>query len=140
MKKIDDEMLDEFEKDFQEAVAPLEDKYEMKIKLNNITYADDSFKARLVCEKWKTPEEETIAQNKLWNDWAAYLGLPENLYGRRILDPHNGFIYTIGGIDESAKKYKVVLYQGTVRSRCKPGFVRRCQLLENLDVIDMKED
>ena len=97
--KVTKTLLEEFRKDFAEAVKGLEKKYNSEIKLKNISYGFDSFTATVSVESPDTKKNE-------WNLYCNSYGLaPEDL-GKTFKDSKH--TYTIIGLKPNSRKYPII--------------------------------
>ena len=117
--------LGKFRKDFLEAVAPLQDKYDITISLGNITYTADEFSGKMTVKNSRDKEE--IERKDFDRDVWKYehLGFEPGMY-RRIFIGATGKRYAIIGFNTRSKKYPlrfVDISDGSVR-RGSGGFVK----------------
>ena len=99
--------LDEFRKDFAEAVKGLQDKYDVTISLGYITYEEDRFSTRMTVNNGQDPEY--IARMNFDADVWKYmhLGLSQGMY-KRVFIGADGMKYALLGFNTKAKKYPIV--------------------------------
>ena len=139
--------LDRFRKDFKEAMAPLQDKYDITISLGNITYTADEFYGKMTVKNSRDKEE--IERKDFDRDVWKYehLGFEAGMY-RRIFVGANGKRYAIIGFNTRSKKYPlrfVDISDVSIR-RGSAGFVREIvneyyseNILLNNDIEDEEE-
>lgn len=120
--KIDKQMLEQFRKDFQEAVKGLESKYGMVISLGRITYGYDEFVGKLEA---KSGDDKDEVMKREFEQNCASVGLDPEDYGQVFTQ--QGKEYKIIGLDLSKRKYPVivkeVLTDKTVR--CTVNYVKQ---------------
>lgn len=111
--KISRETLREFREDFMAAIAPLEDKYDVTVKLGYISFNADEF------------------SSKMRNDFDANVWKYEHLGGRegmykRVFTGADGHRYAITGFNTRAKKRAILMIRviDGVRFATSEGFVR----------------
>lgn len=118
--------LDRFRKDFMEAVAMLQDKYDVTISLGNITYNKDEFSSRLTVKNGRD-SEEIERKDFDANVWKfEHLGFKPGMY-RRVFIAVNDKRYAIIGFNTRAKKYPLIIVDindGNV-VRAGTGFVKQ---------------
>lgn len=98
---ISKEMLQAFRRDFNEAMKPLETKYNLELKLSKITYGEDSFQGKV--EAFDRSQGESKEANE-FNKYCSYYGLQPSDLNRVITTP-NGEGYQIKGLDRQKRKY-----------------------------------
>ena len=115
--KITRDTLAEFRKDFKEAMAPLEEKYDVTVLLNSITYTADMFSSKLEVKNSRDPEY--IAQVDFdYNVWKyEHLGFREGMY-KRIFIGADGNRYAITGFNTRAKKRTLHMIRVSDGLRC----------------------
>ena len=115
--KITRDTLAEFRKDFKEAMAPLEEKYDVTVLLNSITYTADMFSSKLEVKNSRDPEY--IAQVDFdYNVWKyEHLGFREGMY-KRIFIGADGNRYAITGFNTRAKKRALHMIRVSDGLRC----------------------
>lgn len=101
---INADSVEEFRKDFNEAMKGLQDKYDITISLGSITYWQDRFTAKLTANNGR--DSEMIARAEFdRNVWKyRHLGLEPGMYNR-IFIGDNGEQYAIEGFKVKARKY-----------------------------------
>ncbi len=101
--KITRESLTELRKDFMAAMAPLEEKYDITVKIGSITYNPDMFSSKMEVRNSRDPE--TIARNGFdANVWKyEHLGFREGMF-KRIFIGADGQRYAVSGFNTRAKK------------------------------------
>ena len=92
--EINKQTLEEFRRDFAQAVKNLEDKYNMTIELKKITYEDNSFKSTLEARKVGLTNAE-------WNAYCGNYGFKPDDLGRMFL--YNRKWFKITGIKIRSK-------------------------------------
>ena len=120
--EINSENIKRFRKDFKKTVLELEEKYDIKMTLGNISYSQDSFHTKLECVNVsliKSPKEE-FANNCIYT-----FGLikPE-MYNREFTAADNKK-YRLTGINPKARKNFCIITSvanGTEYA-CPPGFI-----------------
>ena len=97
------EMLDNFRKDFEEAIRDLESKYDLKLELGGITYDElnQNFTATLKARDNRGGEQATF------NRYCSWYGLTPEDYKRRFTDRRH--VYEIVGFDTRSKKYPIIV-------------------------------
>ena len=105
---INAQMLDNFRGDFAQAVKSLEQKYGIIIELGRITYGSDHFRASIECKEGSDKDE---AEERNFKKRCKYYGLMPEDYDRRITIKEKGVDvdYIITGIDESRRKYPIMI-------------------------------
>ncbi|WP_026498966.1 hypothetical protein [Butyrivibrio sp. WCD2001] len=91
--EINKNTLTEFRRDFKEAVASLEEKYDVTISLGSISYSENDFTSKLTVNNGH--DKDDIAQREFDRDvWKyAHLGLGKGMY-KRIFVGLDGNKYT----------------------------------------------
>ena len=117
--------LDRFRKDFTEAMADLQDKYDITISLGSISYDADEFSAKMTVKNGRDKEE--IERKDFDRDvWRfEYLGFQPGMY-RRIFVGASGDRFAIAGFNTRSKKYPLHIIDvrdGSIH-RAGPGFVK----------------
>jgi len=100
---FNEETVDNFRKDFEQAMVALQEKYQISISLGVITYYADRFTARL--SVYNSQDEEDIAIAKFdANVWKFRdLGLEPGMY-KRIFIGRDGERYALIGLNARATK------------------------------------
>lgn len=100
---INKEMLNDFRKDFEQAVRSLEDKYNLKLELGTITYNElnQNFTASLKALDNRGGEQASF------NRYCSWYGLTPEDYKKRFIDRRH--VYEIVGIDTRSKKYPIIV-------------------------------
>ncbi len=118
------EFLDEFRKDFDEAVEALREKYDISIDLGNITYYEERFSATLSVNM--TRDREDIARANF--DAEAFkfedIGIAPGMY-KRILIGRDGKKYAIVALKPRSWKtpLRLVDVEDGERYKAPRGFV-----------------
>lgn len=85
---IDTTTLQTFRKDFEQAVKDLEAKYEIKLKLGNISYTSEKFSCKLEAvsiEEGQEGKSVTLIQaEKDWNRYCGLYDLDKKMLGKTI--------------------------------------------------------
>jgi hypothetical protein len=99
--------LKSFRKDFSVAVKSLEEKYDVKIELGNISYSETEFHGKVQCTK--TSATGTVKQVNPDNfNWLKeLLGFKGNI-GDSYTD-HKGITYTVYDLDGKKPKFPVLI-------------------------------
>ena len=100
---ITGEMVDDFRKDFNQAMIALQKKYDVTISLGYITYDQTSFTGRLSVYSGQDKEDVAIAKFDA-NVWKfADIGLKPGMY-KRIFIGLDGERYELLGLNARASK------------------------------------
>jgi hypothetical protein len=120
--KIDRQMLEQFRKDFQEAVKGLESKYGMVISLGRITYGYDEFTGKL---EVKSGADKDDVMKREFEKNCSYVGLDPEDYGQVFTQ--QGKDYKIIGLDLAKRKYPVIIQEVLTGKtvRCTVDYVKR---------------
>ena len=102
--EITGKTIDEFRKDFEQAMSSLEAKYDVTVSLGRITYWNDRFSAKVIVNNGRDPEQIKRAEFDA-NVWKyRHLGFDKGMY-MRVFKGHDGLRYAIEGFNPKAKKY-----------------------------------
>jgi len=103
---IDKQMLDDFRKDFQDAMQALEQKYGVVIELGRISYSATSFDAKLEVKEGESKEAVNESEFKMY---CRMYDLEPTDYDRRFT--YQGDDYIVVGIRPSKRKYPIACQQ-----------------------------
>ena len=100
---ITNEMLDSFRRDFDQAMQPLMEKYDVTISLGRITYGEETFRAALQVTASRDKEEIARAQfdEEAWK--FSDIGIEQGMY-KRIFIGTDGKEYAITGLKPRYKQ------------------------------------
>ena len=130
--------LDEFRKDFKEAMASLEEKYDVTVKLGSISFDENEFTSRMAVKNSRDPEK--IARNDFdANVWKyEHLGFTTGMY-KRIFIGGDGLRYAVTGFNTRAKKRAIHMIRvGDGKHFTAPeGFVR--EIIDEIYVENLAE-
>ena len=109
-----------FRKDFEEAMKPLERKYNISIELGTITYYEENFKASFTATNGVSKGD--VERNKFdANVWKyKHLGLDKGMYNRLFIGG-NARIYALQGFQTNARKYPLIILDVETGERGKAG-------------------
>lgn len=135
------EFLDDFRKDFNEAVETLRQKYDISIVLGSITYTNERFSAKLSVNMTRDPED--IARANF--DAEAWkfddIGIQDGMY-KRIFVGQNGRRYAITGL--KPRSYKTPIRMVDVEDgksyRAHRGFIREWTDLYYAEALDVENE
>ena len=99
---INKQMIQDFRKDFTEAVKDLEKKYGVVIELGNIQYAADNFEAKLQVTEGE--DQYDVNRKAFIRNCGAY-GLNQEDFDRRFT--YKNKEYVIIGINPNKRKYPI---------------------------------
>ena len=105
-------------------MKPLQEKYDVTIRLGHISYDDDYFSGKLTVHNGTDPEEIARAEfdRNVWR--YEDLGLKEGMYGIVFIGRnHQG--YALTGFNPKSKKYPLLIVQISdgAEQRCGKGFL-----------------
>lgn len=108
---IDTTTLQAFRKDFEQAVKDLEAKYEIKLKLGNISYTSEKFSCKLEAvsiEEGQEGKSVTLIQaEKDWNSYCGLYDLDKEMLGKTI--KVKGDPYKILGLMPKRRKFPILV-------------------------------
>ena len=123
--KINSSTISSFIKDFNSAMADLQDKYDVTISLGKVSYDSDEFTTKLSVKNGQNPLE--IAKADFDRDVWKYrhLGLEPGMYGRIFLG-NDGMRYAVLGFNTRASKYPIHTLQldSHTKMRCSEHLIR----------------
>lgn len=107
---INPSTLRDFRKDFSEAMAALQEKYDVTIDIGNINYNPNEFYTRLTVKNGR--DKDAIARADFDRDVWRYerLNLSEGMYNRIFLG-RDGKTYALKGFNTRSPKYPLVAYR-----------------------------
>ncbi len=91
-----------FRKDFEQAMAPVAEKYALNITAGNIQYNEDTFSMKVSCAK---TDAGNLAQ-KEFNTYCSLLGFSPEDYGQEFV--FEGDKYMLAGLSVSSPKYPCI--------------------------------
>lgn len=125
---INNQSLDAFRDDFEKAMVSLQEKYDVTIALERITYGEESFSAKVTVVNGR--DSETVARNKFDADVWKYehLGLFPGMYNR-IFRGADGQLYAIQGFRTRARKHpvRIVRVADGEKRVCSESFIKEIQ-------------
>ena len=137
---VTEEFLAEFRRDFNEAVEPLRQKYDISISLNRITYSEERFSGTLKVNMTRDPED--IARANFDADAWKFeeIGIMEGMY-KRIFIGRNGKKYAIVGLKPRSYREPLQIIDVENGKHYKSGrqFVREWTDLYYAQVLDTEE-
>ena len=101
--KFNKQNLDLLRNEINNALKIIGDKYNMTLKINNITYGNTHFSSKIRAVIGTTPE---IIDKTEWNNNCIYFGFEKDDFGRRFTA--GGCAYTICGIKPKSKRYPII--------------------------------
>ena len=109
---INPSTLRNFRRDFAEAMAALQEKYDVTISIGNISYNPNEFYTRLTIKNGR--DKDMIARADFDRDVWRYehLGLSEGMYNR-IFIGRDGKTYALKGFNTRSPKYPLLVYSVT---------------------------
>ncbi len=117
--------VEDFRRDFNEAMKYLQDKYDITVSLGSITYWKDRFTAKLTVNNGQ--DEEMIARAEFdHNVWKfSHLGLTAGMYNR-IFVGDNGEQYAIEGFKMKARRFplEIINIRTGAHEKCTEDFIR----------------
>ena len=104
---INDRTLHEFGSDLKAALAPLQEKYGVTIKMGNISYTEERFTTKLTITNGQTPDEaeRNAFDADVWR--YAHLGLERGMFNRIFLTP-DGQRMAVRGFNTRSPKYPII--------------------------------
>ena len=107
---INPSTLRNFRRDFAEAMAALQEKYDVTISIGNISYNPNEFYTRLTIKNGR--DKDMIARADFDRDVWRYehLGLSEGMYNR-IFIGRDGKTYALKGFNTRSPKYPLLVYR-----------------------------
>ena len=104
--EINNDNLEAFRADFNQAMQALQEKYDVTVSLGLITYYDERFSAKLTVTNGRDPED--VARNAFDTDvWKfEHLGLRPGMYNRVFIGT-DGKRYAIQGFNTRARKWPI---------------------------------
>ena len=104
---INDKTLHDFGIDLRAALAPLQEKYGVTIKMGNISYTEERFTTKLTVTNGQTPDEaeRNAFDTDVWR--YAHLGLERGMFNRIFLTP-DGQRMAVRGFNTRSPKYPII--------------------------------
>lgn len=104
---INDRTLHEFGIDLRAALAPLEEKYGVKIKIGNMNYTQERFTTKLTVTNGQSQDEaeRSAFDADVWK--YAHLGLERGMFNRIFLTP-DGQKMAVRGFNTRSPKYPII--------------------------------
>lgn len=134
------ELLDEFRKDFHQAMEPLREKYNMSISLGRITYQEERFSGKLVATMTRDPEDFARASFDA-DAWKfSDIGIQEGMY-KRIYIGRDGKRYAIIALKPRSYKQPIqsIGLEDGKRYQCGKGFIREWTDMYYAETLDAEE-
>ena len=119
------EFLDEFRKDFNQAMDALREKYDISIALGNLTYGNESFSGKINVTMTRDPEDFARAHfdEEAWK--FVDIGIRPGMY-KRIYIGQDEKKYAIIGLRPRSYKQPIrsIGVEDGKRYQCGKGFIR----------------
>lgn len=138
---VTQEFLEDFRKEFNDAVDGLREKYDISISLGRITYTDERFSATLNVNMTRDPED--IARANFDADAWKFMdiGITEGMY-KRIFIGRNGKRYAIVGLKPRSYKtpLRMIDLEDGKRYRADRMFVKEWTDSFYAEILDEEEE
>ncbi len=123
--KVTPEFLDEFRKDFNQAMDALREKYDITISLGNLTYGAENFTGKITVTMTRDPEDFARANfdEEAWK--FADIGIQPGMY-KRIYIGKDGKKYAILALRPRSYKQPIrsIGLEDEKMYQCGKGFIR----------------
>ena len=102
---INSTMLQNFRKDFVEAVKDLQAKYNINIELGTIHFGADEFSCKLVAKEVEGGSKDDLMEKEFYKYCSNYNLTPSDFLAKF---EYRGDVYQVVGIRTSKRKYPIV--------------------------------